>query len=109
MKLYPFFSLAIVTALAFSAAAAAPVKGWEAVKPVKASVRPVVKESDIEIMTAPSTIIVTASRNVQIKVFSILGRLISDETIPPGSSQLTVPTHGVYIVKVGDLTCKVAV
>ena len=54
-------------------------------------------------------IIITTNHPVQVKVFTILGRLVSSETAPAGKSQLALPAHGVYIVKVGDLTCKVAV
>ena len=30
-------------------------------------------------------------------------------TAPQGTSQFTLPAHGVYIVKIGDVTCKVAI
>ena len=67
------------------------------------------KDTDLEIKAAPGLILISNSSQVQIKVFTILGRLVSNETLPPGNSRLQLPTHGVYIVKVGDLTCKVAV
>ena len=68
-----------------------------------------VRETDIEIKAASGLIIVNANHPVQIKIFTILGRLVNSETLPAGRSQLQLPAHGVYIVKVGDLTCKVAV
>ena len=43
------------------------------------------------------------------KIFTILGRLVSSDSIPAGTSQFLLPAHGVYIVKIGDVTCKVAV
>lgn len=99
-------------ALAMVAVATLPVSAdpkWEPVKTEKVAGKSVVKETDLEIKTATSTIIVTANHSVQIRIFTILGRLVSSDTLPPGSSQLTLPAHGVYIVKVGGLTCKVAV
>lgn len=84
-------------------------KGWETVKTEIIGTKRVVKDQEIEIRTAPSLIVVTSSQPVQIKIFSILGRLISSETLPPGTSRLSVDSHGVYIVKVGELTCKVAI
>ena len=69
----------------------------------------VMKDAELEIKAAPGVILVRNTHQVQIKVFTILGRMVSSETLPPGTSRLQLPTHGVYIVKVGDLTCKVAV
>ncbi len=67
------------------------------------------RDTDLEIRTSSGIIIVSANHPVQIKVFTILGRLVNSETLSAGKSQLQLPAHGVYIVKVGDLTCKVAV
>ncbi|MDE6010728.1 MAG: T9SS type A sorting domain-containing protein [Muribaculaceae bacterium] len=86
---------------------AAPPK-WETVKTENSEAKSVVKDTDIEILTARGVIVVTASKPVQVKVYTILGQLVSRETLPAGTSQLTVQAHGVYIIKSGDLTCKVA-
>lgn len=88
--------------------APAAARAWEPVKSERTDTRRVAKESDVEIRTAKGTIIVTTNRPAQIKVFTILGQLVSSETIPAGTSQLTVSAHGVYIVKIGELTVKVA-
>lgn len=82
---------------------------WEVVKSERADAKAVVREAEIEIKSANGVIIVNTNHSVQIKIFTILGRLVSNETIPAGKMQLQLPAHGVYIVKVGDLTCKVAV
>lgn len=84
-------------------------KGWEPVKTERADAKTVMRETEIEIKAASGTLMVSTNHPAQIKVFTILGRLVSSETLPAGKSQLTLPAHGVYIVKVGDLTCKVAV
>lgn len=69
----------------------------------------VVKQTvDIEVRSSRGTIIVTTSRPVQVRVFSILGQMISQETLPAGTSILELNMHGVFIVKIGDMTCKVA-
>lgn len=69
----------------------------------------VVKQTvDIEVRSAGSRIIVTTSRPVQVRVFTILGQLISVENLPAGTSMLELNMHGVFIVKIGDTTCKVA-
>ncbi|MDE6095919.1 MAG: T9SS type A sorting domain-containing protein [Muribaculaceae bacterium] len=87
----------------------AAIKGWEYGKMDLRETRQVLKNSDIEIRTAPALIIVTTAQPVRIKVFTILGRLVSDETLKPGTSRLNMESSGVYIVKVGELTCKVAI
>lgn len=84
-------------------------KGWEPVKTERADAKTVMRETEIEVKAASGMLMVSTSHPVQIKVFTILGRLVSSDTLPAGRSQLMLPAHGVYIVKVGDLTCKVAV
>lgn len=88
--------------------AAAP-KGWEPVKTERADAKTVSRDSDVEVKSASGVIIITANHPVQVKIFTILGRLVSNETVTSGSSQLQLPAHGVYIVKIGEMTCKVAV
>ncbi|MDE6237038.1 MAG: T9SS type A sorting domain-containing protein [Muribaculaceae bacterium] len=87
---------------------AAPAR-WEAVKTERTDAKTVVKETEIEIRTADSTIIVISNHTVQIKIFTILGRLVSNEILQPGISQISLPAHGVYLVKTGNITCKVAI
>lgn len=104
----------LVAAVAFLLALAGPAAGtlcarnWEPVKSEPVNVKQVAKEAEIEIKTAPGTILIISSKGAQVKVFTILGQLVSDETVPPGMSRFQINAHGVYIIKVGDLTCKVA-
>lgn len=100
--------MAVCAMLAFAPVSAA-ARSWEPVKSERPDARSVVKEAELEVKAASSTIIVTTNHQVQIKIFTILGRLVNSETIPPGTSQLSLPAHGVYLVKVGSLTCKVAI
>ena len=87
---------------------AAP-KGWEPVKTERTDAKSVVRDNDVELKSASGLIIITVNHPVQVKIFTILGRLVSSETVTAGTSQLQLPAHGVYIVKIGELTCKVAV
>ncbi len=104
------YILVVLASLCLTTTAYASPKGWEPVKSENvSSAKSVMKDTDLEIKAAPGLILISNSSQVQIKVFTILGRLVSNETLPPGNSRLQLPTHGVYIVKVGDLTCKVAV
>lgn len=84
-------------------------RGWESLRAERNDARTVARDTDIEIKTAPSTIIVSLSRPMPVKVYTILGRLISSENLAAGTSQLHIPAHGVYIIKIGGFACKVAV
>ncbi len=86
---------------------AAPPK-WEQAKSEHSEAKSVVKDADTEIKVAKGLIIVSSSRPVQVKVYTILGQLVSRETIPAGTYQLPIQAHGVYIVKTSELTSKVA-
>lgn len=99
----------LLLASALATPALAGPKSWEPVKSERPDLKTVVKETDIEIKASQGLITVACNHPVQIKIFTILGRLVNNETIPAGRSQLILPAHGVYIVKIGDLTCKVAV
>ena len=81
---------------------------WEQTKTEHQDAKTVVKETDIEIRTGKGIIVVNSSKPVQIKVYTILGQLVSRENLPAGTSQLSVQAHGVYIIQSGELTCKVA-
>ncbi|MDE5586190.1 MAG: T9SS type A sorting domain-containing protein [Muribaculaceae bacterium] len=83
-------------------------KGWEAVRADVSGLNSVAHDEEVEIRVSPGHVVVVASQPVQIKVFTILGQVVSSETLPAGTSRLPL-SHGVYIVKVGDLTCKIAV
>lgn len=100
--------LALLIALASATAMAAP-KGWEPAKGEYAVAKSIVKETEFEIKAASGMLFVSNTQPVQIKIFTILGRLVNSETLQPGTSRFTLPVHGVYIVKIGDITCKVAV
>lgn len=71
--------------------------------------RVVVRQTDVEIRAARGVIYISTNRPVQVKVYSILGHLVAQSSLQNGSYRMTLNNHGVYLVKIGDLTCKVAV
>lgn len=102
---------AIFTALLLAlvpAAFPASARGWETVRSDVSGLNAVARDNDTVVRVAPGQVVVSSSHPVQIKIFTILGQVVSSETLPAGVSRLTL-SHGVYIVKVGDLTCKIAV
>ncbi len=104
----------LLTLLTFLLLAVAPLgssaaRAWEPVKTEIHELKSVAKDTDIEIKAGNGHLVVTSNRQVQIKIFSILGQLISSDTLPAGTHRLTGTPHGVYIIKAGDLTCKVVI
>ena len=84
-------------------------KDWEPAKRQYSDAKTVSHNSEIEIRTMPSVILVNLNQPAKIEIFTILGRLVSEKTLQPGSYEFELPAHGIYIVKIGDMTCKVAV
>lgn len=88
--------------------AVADAKAWEAISGDKAAEGKVIaREQEVEVRTGRNTIIVTTTKPTQVKIFTILGQLLSAETVS-GSARYHIAQHGVFIVKAGELTCKVA-
>ncbi|MDE6560610.1 MAG: T9SS type A sorting domain-containing protein [Muribaculaceae bacterium] len=102
------FVAVVAVSLAVSMPLPSFAKGWEPVRTDVSGLNSVAHDNDVEIRVSPGHVVVIASQPVQIKVFTILGQVVSNEALPAGISRLPL-SHGVYIVKVGDLTCKIAV
>lgn len=62
----------------------------------------------IEIIGKDGHIVVRLPHKAQVKVFTILGQLVSQAELNAGVSTLKMNSRGIYIVKVGNVTQKVA-
>lgn len=62
----------------------------------------------IEIYSKDGHIVVRLPQKEQVKVFTILGQLVSQAELNAGTSMLKLNSRGIYIVKVGNVTQKVA-
>lgn len=110
MKFRFFIQIAVALLIILTVPVVCEAKGWDTnPKTERTDTRLVIKTTEIEIRVARGVILITTNHAVPVKVFTILGQQISSETVPAGTSQYTVSAHGVYIVKAGELTCKVAV
>lgn len=63
----------------------------------------------VEVSVRDGYIYVTARRQVNVKVFTILGQLVSQGRLPAGTSRLRVGNKGIYILKTGSYTCRVTI
>ena len=62
----------------------------------------------MEIFQGEGPIPIRTPRRIQVRVFTILGQSVSQATIGPGTVELKIGARGIYIVKIGNLTQKVA-
>ncbi len=62
-----------------------------------------------EVRVNEGYVYITTSRPTNVKVFSILGQLISQETIQPGITRFKLPSRGIYILKIGTLTKRITI
>lgn len=63
----------------------------------------------VEVYGGNGVITIRTPRRIQVRVFTILGQNVSIATIGPGTSELKIGSRGIYIVKIGNLTQKVAI
>lgn len=96
-------------AMASTTVATAKVQWRETTTEVQAKSLTDPKVTDgVEIFQRNGAIIIRTQRPVQVRVFTILGQLVSQATLPAGTSELKLNTRGIYMVKVGSITQKVA-
>lgn len=71
--------------------------------------RVVVRQTDIEVRSGRGVVYIITNKPAQVKIYSILGHLVAQSSLQAGSYRMTLNNHGVYLIKIGDLTCKVAI
>lgn len=62
----------------------------------------------VEIYGKDGVITIRTQRRISVRVFTILGQLVSQATLNSGCSELRVGARGIFIVKIGNITQKVA-
>ena len=61
----------------------------------------------IAIYSQQQSIIIKTDHRVDVRVFTILGQLVSHGEVLAGTSILNINSRGIYIVKIGNITQKV--
>lgn len=101
--------LTLVLSLACSSMASAKVQWREISKEPQGHCLTDSRTSDgVEIYQRSGVLTIKTQRTIQVKVFTILGQLVSQATLYPGTSELRL-NRGIYMVKVGNITQKVAI
>ena len=63
----------------------------------------------IEIYGSKGTITIVTPKRITVRVYTILGQVISQATLQPGASELRLGSRGIYLVRIGNMTQKVAI
>jgi len=99
--------------LALTAGVAFAARNWEEVSNPPAAIQQQDKlsleQDDVEILIHDGYIYITSARPVQVKVFTILGQIISAETVPAGNHRLKLKSRGIYILRIGTQTRRITI
>lgn len=94
--------------LALAAAPVAAQKYWEEIEREAIEAERLDGEV-LEISVKDGYVYVTTSRPVTVKIFSILGQLISQKSIPAGTWRTHIASRGIYILKAGTQTKRITI
>ncbi|MDE6684718.1 MAG: T9SS type A sorting domain-containing protein [Duncaniella sp.] len=101
-------TILVVALWALTASSAAP--RWESVSvPVVPQTELKVDENGVDVAVSDGYIYIGTPRPVTVKVFTILGQLISQESLTSGTHRLRMTARGVYILKIGSSTRRVTI
>lgn len=88
-----------------SVAAPAQSQRWETVETVIAEL----SDESVDVAVREQYVYVFTPQPVNIKLFTILGQLVSQASLPAGTSRLKVSTRGIYILKAGTVTRRITI
>lgn len=108
MRLLTLLTLCLTLTVTAPAAMAAPAAEWEHVD-TQASVSDTPETERLDVTVHDGYIYVSTSRAVTVKVFTILGQLVSQAKLPAGTSRLKLTARGIYILKAGSQTRRVTI
>ena len=106
MSIRKFITALTIAVAAFTATASTPT--WEEQKQENTQLERVENEP-IDITTRDGYIYISTPRPVTVKIFSILGQLISQEKIQAGTFRLRIANRGIYILKAGAITRRITI
>lgn len=96
-------ALAVVPAALSASPATAP--RWETVN----TELPTLSDDAFDVTVRDNYIYVYTPTPVNVKLFTILGQLVSQGNLPTGTSRFKVNSRGIYILKAGTITRRVTI
>ena len=102
--------LVLVLGLGLESAVLAEVQWRETNREVQGKTWNDPRTSDgIEIYGNRGTITIVTPKRITVRVYTILGQIVSQSTLPSGTFELKLGTRGIYLVRIGNMTQKVAI
>ncbi len=102
--------LVLVLGLGLESAVLAEVQWRETNREVQGKTWNDPRTSDgIEIYGNRGTITIVTPKRITVRVYTILGQIVSQSTLPSGTFELKLGTRGIYLVRIGNITQKVAI
>lgn len=86
-----------------------PVKEWTEAKNITGNFKAIMAQKDIEVFSSPNVILLKVNQTSEVRLFTILGKLIVSEKLKPGIYEYHLDAHGIYIIKTDDTSCKIAI
>lgn len=82
---------------------------WHEAKNINGNYKAVSALPDIEVFSAPNVIMIKVNQSTDVRLFTILGKIISSQHLEPGIFEYHLESHGIYIVKTDISSCKIAI
>ena len=102
--------LAMVLTLGLQNVALAEVQWRETNREAQGKIWNDPRTSDgIEIYGSNGTITIVTPKKITVRVYTILGQMVSQATLQAGTSELRLNSRGIYLVRIGNITQKVAI
>ena len=102
--------LTLVLALGLENVALAEVQWRETNREVQGKSWNDPRTSDgVQIYGSNGTITIVTPKRITVRVYTILGQMVSQATLQPGISELRLNSRGIFLVRIGSLTQKVAI
>ena len=82
---------------------------WQEIKNIHGNVKAVSSLPDIEVFSAPNVVMLKVNQETNVRIFTILGKLLSTQRLEPGIYEFHLEAHGVYLIKTDLSSCKIAI
>lgn len=102
----------LILALAFginTGVAQSHPKTWQEAKTISGNFKAVSSQPGFEVFSAPNVIMLKVNQETEVRIFTILGKLVSAQMLKPGIYEFHMESHGVYIIKTDEISCKLAI
>ncbi|MCH5229817.1 MAG: hypothetical protein J1F12_07500 [Muribaculaceae bacterium] len=82
---------------------------WHTSQSINTNFKAVSSQPDIDVFSAPNIIKLKVNHDVEVSIYTILGKLVSRQYLHPGIYEFEQDAHGIYIIKTEETSCKVAI